>query len=88
MYADEEDTGVQALDIACCDNVDMREFAGWEEDVGWDVWVEDDGVCIDPPVLLLVLGVLSRRGEWKGRTSTILLSETLVSRVLGRLVGS
>jgi len=61
VYADEEYTGVQALDIACCDNVDMGEFAGWEEDVSWDVWVEDYGVCVHPPVLLLVLGVSSRR---------------------------
>lgn len=53
MDADEEDAGVEALDVACCDNVDVGEFSGWEEDVGWDVWVEDYGVCIDPPVFLI-----------------------------------
>jgi hypothetical protein len=50
VYTNEEDTGVETLDVACCDDVDVGEFSGWEEDVGWDVWVEDDGVCVNPPV--------------------------------------
>lgn len=50
MYADEEDASVQTLDISCCDDIDVGEFSRWEEDVGGNVWVQDDGVGIDPPI--------------------------------------
>jgi hypothetical protein len=65
----------------------MGEFSGWEEDVGWDVRVEDDGVCINPPVYAVsVLVLIGKQKEI--RTSTILLFHVLVLRVLERLVGS
>lgn len=53
MYADEEDTGVEALDVACRDDVDVGELTRRKEDVGWDVRVENYGVCVDPPVLMI-----------------------------------
>ena len=90
MNADEKYTGVEALNVACCDDVDVREFSGWEEDVGWDVWVEDYGVCVDPPVVFYI-SIFDLLKGWYGRrerTSTILLFQTLIWRVLGRLVES
>jgi len=50
VYADEEDASVQTLDISCCNDIDVGEFSRWEEDVGGNVWVQDDGVGIDPPI--------------------------------------
>lgn len=52
MYPDEEDTSVEALNVTCCDNIDVRELSRWEEYVGGDVGIEDNGICVNPPMLL------------------------------------
>jgi hypothetical protein len=49
MYANKEDTIVEAIPVFVADEVDVREVRRREEDGQRNVGIEDEGIGISPP---------------------------------------
>jgi hypothetical protein len=50
VYANEEDTIVEAVPVFVANKVDVVEVWRWEEEGKRNVGIEDEGISISPPV--------------------------------------
>lgn len=50
MHAEEEDAGIETIPVFGGDEMDVGKFGRWKEGRPRHLWVQDDGVGVEPAV--------------------------------------